>query len=177
MRDKDTASSSLACCAAVIPEDGPLGFILEEFDAAGVPREQLETLRGCVIRGLKSASGDSGRSAESIVFEPFRKVYLNGSLPKEIRLLAASAGIASNDPFFGESYQHYADQFAMTRACVHNHSRNTQKALGVKARRDKSEAARAGSAALASGPRCSRPVRVRVPENYRKVADRMLANI
>lgn len=110
-----------------------------------------------VLAGADLDSEQAARAGKMhIVFETLRAIYGDTRLSADVRRRAVAASIGAGDPYFPESYQHYADQFAVTRACVQANARDVQKRLGVRARRDKSYAARAGSKLRATGARPER---------------------
>ncbi len=88
-----------------------------------------------------------------VVFATLRAIYGDTRLPEDVRRKAVAAAVGANDPHFGESYQFYADQFGVTRACIHSGARDVQRRFGVRARRDKRDEAREKSRTSASGPR------------------------
>lgn len=105
---------------------------------------------------LDTGPGDKAQSLHGI-FKFLRVVYGDTRLPSDIRRQACAAAIGANDPFFDESYQHYADKFCVTRASIHADAREVQKRFGLRARRDKSDGARAKSRDRASGLRRPSP--------------------
>jgi hypothetical protein len=164
MRSGDLASSSLASEWPDIADAcDSLADRLREALAPFIPRPQQPPAFAAVdavLRAVESRDGSASISPAQLAFETRRAIYQDTRLCAEARLQAAADGIAAQDPFFGRPYQWYADQFGITRACVQARSRKTQRALGgLRARRDKSDAARAKSAASASRPRAERIAR------------------
>lgn len=148
---------------------------LREAIAPYVPAGQRPAAFAAIDQVIEGADID-GRQASAagrmqVVFETLRAIYGDTRLPSDVRRKAVAAAIGANDPYFSESYQHYADQFAVTRACVHSNARDVQKRLGVRARRDKSDSARATSQARATGPRRPRaaPCTAVQPKTLRSV--------
>lgn len=131
--------------------------LLREAVAPFIPAPQRAAAFRAIDRVLAGADLDDAHAGHdgkmSIVFETLRAIYGDTRLPADVRRKAVAAAIGANDPFFPESYQHYADQFGVTRACVQANARDVQKRLHVRARRDKSDQARAKSQARATGPR------------------------
>lgn len=130
---------------------------LREALARFIP-QHLQPAAFSAIDAVCSKTDLAGGAADRIQIEreTLRKVFGDTRLAEDIRMQALSAAIASNDPLFGRAYQHYADDFAVTRACVHAKSRDVQKKFGLRARRDKKDDAREKSKANATGPRGER---------------------
>jgi hypothetical protein len=161
MRAGDLAKSPLASEWPDIADAcDSLADRLREALAPFILRPQQPPAFAALDAVLKEAETRDGRASISpaqLAFETRRAIYQDTRLSAEARLQAAADGIAAQDPFFEKPYQWYADQFGFTRACVHSRARATQRALGgLRARRDKSDTARAKSAASASRPRSQR---------------------
>jgi hypothetical protein len=164
MRAGDLAKSPLASEWPDIADAcDSLSDLLREAVAPFIPRPQQPRAFAALDAVLKEAETRDGRASISpaqLAFETRRAIYQDTRLSIEARLQAAADGIAAQDPFFEKPYQWYADKFGITRACVQARSRKTQRALGgLRARRDKSDSARAKSAASASRPRAERIAR------------------
>jgi len=135
--------------------------------AAGIdsPADQLRelvapflpaTVRSRIFAAIDALLEESGSGAkeigrEQIVVETLRSTYGDTRFAGEIRMMAKAALIRLGKA--GESYQYAGDEFAVTRACVHAHSRRIEEETGIPARRDKSAGARAKSKAAATGRR------------------------
>jgi hypothetical protein len=165
MRDRDLADSPLASFSPDMA--GAVDSVSDQLREAVAPFLQSRDRPRCFAAidavlaeaGLaqdtpaKQAVHSVGSDKMQVVFETLRAVYGDTRLPADVRRRAVAAAIGANDPYFPASYQYYADQFAVTRACVQANARDVQKRLGLRARRDKSDDARMKSQARASGPR------------------------
>lgn len=155
MRDCDLADSPLASHWPDPADDidSPADILWE---AAQLGREQFLAAYDRLSETPKLRSTDH----QMIVFQTIRRIFGDTRLPDELRMIAASAGIAANDPEFDQPYQFYGDYFGKTRACVHRRSRDKQEQFGLRARRDKADSARAVSRKNASVPRAHRRPKV-----------------
>ena len=159
MRDRDLADSSLASYRPEPPPES-LGNLLREALAPFIERPRQPAAWQALDAVLAEAdSQDAQADRMRIVFETLRAIYGDSRLPLEVRRQAVAAAIGANDPFFGESYQFYADQFGVTRQCLHSGARSLQQRYGLRARRDKRDETRETCRTRASGPRASHPPR------------------
>jgi hypothetical protein len=168
MRDRDLADSSLASeIPDLAAELDTVGDLIRDAIAPYVPPQHRASAFAAIDEVLDTAERSRREDADFLkdspsavggkqllaIFEFLRGVYGDTRLPEEVRRKAAAAGIGANDPFFGNSYQWYGDEFGVTRACIHSDARDVQKKLGLRARRDKKDEAREKSRLLASRPR------------------------
>jgi hypothetical protein len=86
---------------------------------------------------------------EQIVVATIEAVYGDTRHKEEVRLIAAAALATLNR--LPVSYQTIGDEFAMTRACPHLHSRRFEQKTGIRPLRAKKDQARATSKARATG--------------------------
>jgi len=154
MIDRDAAESSLASYRPDFAEgiDTPADK-LRDIVAPFVPMDRRARVFAEIDAVLESIDSDSKASPEDEmrkIFEFLRAVFGDSRLPEDVRRRACATAIGANDPAFGKSYQHYADFFGVTRACVHADAREAQQRYGLHARRDKCPAAREKSRELAS---------------------------
>lgn len=122
---------------------------LAEALAPFIARDQRPAALAALQRVLAAEASTPDTERETIVVETLRAVYGDTRHAAEIRLIAQSALITISRN--GQSYQAVADEFAVTRACPHNHARRIEEATGIKPRRAKSELARQKSVAAATG--------------------------
>lgn len=143
--------------------DSPFDLLREEIEdllGKGADRDRLfDLIEQAEDRRppLRSAPA-LGRAPQSL-FEKLRSIAEDTRLSIELRCQAIGEAIGANDPHFSESYQYYADALGLTRACLHGKARKLQRRLGLRARRDKKDDARAKSVAAATGPRSERQVK------------------
>lgn len=130
-----------------------LADTLRDALAPFIPRQQQAAAFAAIDETLAEHEDAPAPSRGALLFEVKRAIYNDTRLPIEVRLQAAADGIAAADPYFSKPYQFYADQFGITRACVHSRARKTQRVIGIRARRDKSESAREQSRESASHSR------------------------
>ena len=95
--------------------------------------------------GVTAAAFDRGQVAVEIV----RAIYRDTSHETNVRYIAAAALKRMGKD--GRSYQAIGDEFGVTRACIHDHSRRIEDNTGLKCRSDKKASARAKSVKSASG--------------------------
>lgn len=108
------------------------------------PREKHAAAFAALDRVLDGADGLSESDRKQIVVEAFRAAYRDTSHEPSVRIIAAAALKRMGKD--GRSYQGQADEFGVTRACLHAHSRRIEKKTGLKCRADKPDAQRRGSA-------------------------------
>lgn len=110
-------------------------------------------LRAGAFSALDGVVGDDEHGGtldrEQIAHGLMHAVYGDTSLAPEIRMIAAAALKRFGKD--GRSYQQMGDEFGVTRACIHAHSRRIERNTGLKCRADKSENARRISTEKASG--------------------------
>ena len=160
MRDRDLADSSLASewpdiAGAVDSLADRAREALAPFIPAPERARAFAALDAVLAADADAAPACHGEKLQ-LVFETLRAIYGDTRLPPEVRRQAVAAAIGANDPYFSKAYEYYANQFAVTRACIHSKARDVQRRFGLRARRDKCDSARGKSKANATGPRTAR---------------------
>lgn len=125
---------------------------LREAVAGFIPPAERARAFAAIDQALAGSDQESGTlDREQIAAGILFAVYGDTSHAPEIRLIAAAA--LKRFGRDGRSYQAMGDEFGVTRACVHAHSRRIEKRTGIKCRSDKGAQARAISADRATGRR------------------------
>ena len=97
----------------------------------------------------KSGATIGSEDREQIAMGILRAIYSDTSHAPEIRIIATAAlKRFGKDP---RSYQMMGDEFGVTRACIHAHSRRIERNTGIKCRADKQDSARKKSTEKATG--------------------------
>ena len=132
-----------------------LGDRLREALAPFIPRTQQAAAFAALDAALEENEKAGGApDREQIADGLLQAIYGDTSLAPEIRMIAAAARKRFGKD--GRSYQAMGDEFGVTRACIHAHSRRIER-TGIKCRSDKDADARQTSTAKAMGRRRSAP--------------------
>lgn len=157
MRARDLAESSLASCRPDI-EGGcdSLSDLLREAIAIHIPSSEKARVFAAIDDVLENAGAlVSAEDREQIAHGILHAVYGDTRHEPEIRVIAAAA--LKRFGRDGRSYQAIGDEFGVTRACVHAHSRRIERRTHIKCRSDKDDDARRTSAEKATGRQRSGP--------------------
>lgn len=157
MLTHDLADSSLASeWPDIAGHCDTLSDRLREFLAPYIPREKHAGTFARLDDLLEDAGVQTSTAdREQIAMGILTAIYGDTSHAPEIRIIAAAA--LKRFGRDGRSYQAMGDEFGVTRACIHAHSRRIERRTGIKCRSDKKESAREKSAQKASGRRRERP--------------------
>jgi hypothetical protein len=142
MFNADLADTPLASYRPDIAgELDSLGDVLREALAPFVSAEKSAAAFARLDAVLEQSGATIGsEDREQIAMGILRAIYGDTSHAPEIRIIAAAALKRFGKD--GRSYQAMGDEFGVTRACIHAHSRRIERRTGIKCRSDKQDSAR-----------------------------------